>query len=121
LVTYILVGLRMEYDPPVMFPTTRSEPTTLDDLYGHLLSHELLLEHHHSLVDLSVSTNVAQCQPKSGRGQFARGSSVRFSNHGQGRGRRKGGPSHFSSSVAPVSQDNHSIQSATNHEADQTE
>lgn len=56
LVTYILVGLRMECDPLVTFLTTRPEPTTLDDLYGHLLSHELCLEHHHSVVDLSISS-----------------------------------------------------------------
>ncbi len=51
----------MEYDPLVTSIATKTKPISLGDLYGHLLLHELPIEHHHSVVDLSIaSANVAQ-------------------------------------------------------------
>jgi hypothetical protein len=56
IVSSILHGLGAEYDPLVTSITTRLEPVSLDDLYGHLLSYELRLEQHNAAVDISIST-----------------------------------------------------------------
>ena len=42
--SYILAGLGTEYDPFVTSVTTRVDPLSLDELYGHLLAHEQRLE-----------------------------------------------------------------------------
>lgn len=44
LMLYILGSLSPEYDALVTSITTRADPIDLDDLHGHLLSHELRLE-----------------------------------------------------------------------------
>lgn len=38
-----------------MSVTTRVEPLYVEEIYGHLLSHELRLEHHHSSIDLFIT------------------------------------------------------------------
>ncbi|XP_059454951.1 uncharacterized protein LOC132185156 [Corylus avellana] len=100
LVAYILPGLSMEYDPLVTPLTTRNDFVSLGDLYGNLLSHDLCLEQHHTVVDLSISTaNVAQRNQsgsyRSGRGSTnsTRGYFLRNSNRSRGRGRGRGGHS----------------------------
>ena len=55
MVAFLLAGLGPDYDPFVTFVTTRVEPFSVEEIYGHLLSHELILEHHHSSIDLSVT------------------------------------------------------------------
>ena len=42
--SYILDGLRTEYNPFVTSVTTRVDPLSLDELYGYLLAHEQCLE-----------------------------------------------------------------------------
>jgi len=55
MVAFLLVGLRPDYDPFVTSVTTRVEPLSVEEIYGHLLFHELRLEHHYSAIDLSVT------------------------------------------------------------------
>ena len=43
--SFLLAGLGSEYDFFVTSVTTRVDPLTIDELNGHLLAHELWLEH----------------------------------------------------------------------------
>jgi hypothetical protein len=45
-VSHLLAGLESEYDPIVPSVTTHLDPLSLDELYGHLLAHEMRIEHH---------------------------------------------------------------------------
>lgn len=45
LISFLLAGLGSEFDPFVTSVTTRVEPLSLEELYGHLLTHEMRLEH----------------------------------------------------------------------------
>jgi hypothetical protein len=45
-VSYLLAGLESKYDPFVTSITTRLDPLSLNELYGHLLAHEMRIEHH---------------------------------------------------------------------------
>jgi hypothetical protein len=40
LASYVLAGLGSDYNPLITFITTRIDPISLEDLYGHLLTHE---------------------------------------------------------------------------------
>jgi len=44
--SYFLAGLGTDYDPFVTSITTQLGPLTLDEIYGHLLAHEMRIEHH---------------------------------------------------------------------------
>ncbi|KAG6752175.1 hypothetical protein POTOM_044396 [Populus tomentosa] len=55
MVAFLLIGLDPDYDPFVMLVTTRVEPLSMEEICGHLLSHELKLEHHQSIINLSVT------------------------------------------------------------------
>ena len=44
IVSYLLAGLGPEYDPFVTSVTTRVDPLSIDEPYGHLLAHENRLE-----------------------------------------------------------------------------
>jgi hypothetical protein len=44
--TFLLRDLGSEYDPFVTFVTTQIEPLSVEEIYGHLLSHEMSLEQH---------------------------------------------------------------------------
>ena len=60
LVSYFLSGPGSEYDFFVTSITTRVDPMTLDDLYGHLFAHELRLEQNQPAVNLALaSANIA--------------------------------------------------------------
>jgi hypothetical protein len=60
IVSFLLAGLRSDFDPFVTSVTTRAEPLFVDEIYGHLLSHEMRLEQHQASLDLSVAgANVA--------------------------------------------------------------
>jgi hypothetical protein len=43
-VSFLLKGLGSEYDPFVTSVTTRVDPLSIDELYGHLLAHEMRLD-----------------------------------------------------------------------------
>jgi hypothetical protein len=54
-VSFLLAGLGSDFDPFVTCVTTRAEPLSVDEIYGHLLSHEMRLEQHQAFLDLSVA------------------------------------------------------------------
>jgi hypothetical protein len=61
MISFLLAGLGSDYDSFVTSVNTRVEPLSLEDLYGHLLVHELRLIQNQPSVDLSVATaNYAQ-------------------------------------------------------------
>jgi hypothetical protein len=100
LVSFLLAGLGPEYDSFVTSVQQRTEPITLDYLYGHLLTHETRLEQSQAPVSLeTASANFVsrgtfsrsgrggrhQSSSSNGRGQST---SPSFrSNRGRGRGR----------------------------------
>lgn len=124
LVSFLLTGLVSEYDPFVTSITTRVEPLSIEEIYGHLLTHELQVEQHQSSLDLSVAwANFASrrhsqrgarrgCSSStshtfSGRGHFIGNSSIQYSGRGRGLSSSFGhGNSHNSSSQStrPVCQ-----------------
>ncbi|KAG6735594.1 hypothetical protein POTOM_061767 [Populus tomentosa] len=55
MVAFLLVRLGPNYDPLMMLVTARVEPFSIEEIYDHLLSHELKLEHHQSVIDLSIT------------------------------------------------------------------
>uniref|UniRef100_A0A2N9IS14 Retrotransposon Copia-like N-terminal domain-containing protein n=1 Tax=Fagus sylvatica TaxID=28930 RepID=A0A2N9IS14_FAGSY len=56
LISFLLAGLGSDYDSFVTSVNTRVEPLSLEDLYGHLLAHELRLVQNQPSVDLSIAT-----------------------------------------------------------------
>uniref|UniRef100_A0A2N9G8U7 Reverse transcriptase Ty1/copia-type domain-containing protein n=1 Tax=Fagus sylvatica TaxID=28930 RepID=A0A2N9G8U7_FAGSY len=103
LVSFLLAGLGPDFDSFVTSVKIRADPISLEDLYGHLLSHELQLAQNQPSVDLSLGTAhfvqkellhsrqaVVVALPTSnhsGRTSFSQG---RSNNRGRGRGRSHG-------------------------------
>jgi hypothetical protein len=56
LVSFLLAGLGPEYDSFVTSVQQRTEPITLDYLYGHLLNHEIRLEQSQAPVSLETAS-----------------------------------------------------------------
>uniref|UniRef100_A0A2N9ESZ2 Reverse transcriptase Ty1/copia-type domain-containing protein n=1 Tax=Fagus sylvatica TaxID=28930 RepID=A0A2N9ESZ2_FAGSY len=54
--SFLLAGLGSDYDALVTSVSTQLTPIALEDLYGHLLSHELRLSHNQPSVDLSTAS-----------------------------------------------------------------
>uniref|UniRef100_A0A2N9I4N5 Uncharacterized protein n=1 Tax=Fagus sylvatica TaxID=28930 RepID=A0A2N9I4N5_FAGSY len=109
LIIHILGGLPTEYDSLVTTVNTRLADFSIDELYGHLLSHELRLEQHAVTPDLGIPTaNFAAKPPgNSSRGHQHPASSNRGfhqrnrGRHTSSRGRPNGGPPNsFSNSVS---------------------
>ncbi|XP_059454274.1 uncharacterized protein LOC132184572 [Corylus avellana] len=88
-VFYILVRLSTDYDPLVTSITTRIAPIFMEELYGHLLTHEQRIELHHTIPDLSSSNvNVALRHSSSFNNNSHGSPHSRGSSHmGRGRGR----------------------------------
>ena len=102
--SYILAGLGTEYDSFVTSVTTRVDPLSLDELYGHLLAHEQRLEQQQSTAELAFSiANMATRNTinhgRGGRGSYGRGSS----SNQNGRGTRGCGRGSSKSSSNPFS------------------
>lgn len=90
LISFILAGLTAEYDPLVTSITTRLDPISSADLYGHLLTFEQRLEQHHAVQDLAISSvNLAQRNTSfQNKPQKSFSHSPGYnSNRGRGRGR----------------------------------
>ena len=67
IISFLLAGLGSEYDSFVTYVTTKVDPLSIDELYRHLLAHELQLEHQQPTVDLSIAgTNFAGRGPLCG-------------------------------------------------------
>jgi hypothetical protein len=63
LVSIILPGLGPEFDALVTSVTTGQDSISLNELYRFMLSYEMRLEQHKSVIDLNISTaNTAQKQ-----------------------------------------------------------
>uniref|UniRef100_A0A2N9F1H2 Reverse transcriptase Ty1/copia-type domain-containing protein n=1 Tax=Fagus sylvatica TaxID=28930 RepID=A0A2N9F1H2_FAGSY len=93
IVTYLLAGLPSDYDSLIVTVTMRLEDFPLDDLYGHLHTHELRLEQQAIVPDLGLPT--ANLTTKSSFQNQPHCSFPNFHSRGNngGRGRGKG---HFS-------------------------
>jgi hypothetical protein len=80
---FLLASLGFDYDSLVTFVKTQLHPMSLEDLYGHMLGHELRLAQHQPTVDLSnVSANfINKGNPTRG----GRSTSTFNSNRGGGR------------------------------------
>uniref|UniRef100_A0A2N9GZ53 Reverse transcriptase Ty1/copia-type domain-containing protein n=1 Tax=Fagus sylvatica TaxID=28930 RepID=A0A2N9GZ53_FAGSY len=111
LISFLLAGLGSDYDSFVTSVNTRVEPLSLEDLYGHLLAHELRLVQNQPSVDLSTATaNYAHkgSSNRGGRGnRFTTPSSAgRTSSSGNrhtyGRGRGRGQSSNGSRPTCQV-------------------
>uniref|UniRef100_A0A2N9FFA4 Reverse transcriptase Ty1/copia-type domain-containing protein n=1 Tax=Fagus sylvatica TaxID=28930 RepID=A0A2N9FFA4_FAGSY len=102
LVSFLLAGLGPDFDSLVTSVKIRADPISLEDLYGHLLSHELHLAQNQPSVDLSLGTahfvqksssthggsgGRSSYSHHSGRTSFSQG---RSNNRGRGRGRSNG-------------------------------
>ena len=55
IVSFLLTGLVSNYDSFVTLVTTKVDHLSIEDLYGHLLAHDLQLEHQQATVDLSLA------------------------------------------------------------------
>jgi hypothetical protein len=51
-VSFLLKGLGSKYDPFVTSVTTRVDPLSIDELYSHLLAHEMRLEQQIPAIDV---------------------------------------------------------------------
>ena len=109
LIIHILGGLPTEYDSLVTTVNTRLADFSIDELYGHLLSHELRLEQHAMTPDLGIPAAHFAAKPPgtSTRGPQHHaasncGSHQRYrGRHPASRGRSNGGSSHSRSHGAP--------------------
>lgn len=79
----MLAGHGPEYDSFVTSVTTRLEPISLDQLYGHLLSHKSRLKHHSSQKRFSEMPANISTKSSSGNGRGGRDGNGRG---GYGRG-----------------------------------
>ena len=96
--SFLLAGLSSDYDSLVTSVKTQVHPMSLEDLYGHMLSHELRLAQHQPTVDLSNGSANFTNKSFSTRGGCGGRNSSTFSsncggrsnfnsNRGRGRGR----------------------------------
>uniref|UniRef100_A0A2N9FE22 Reverse transcriptase Ty1/copia-type domain-containing protein n=1 Tax=Fagus sylvatica TaxID=28930 RepID=A0A2N9FE22_FAGSY len=109
--SFLLAGLGSDYDSLVTSVKTQVQPMSLEDLYGHMLSHELRLAQNQPTVDLSnVSANFTNKGPSNCGGRGGRHSSNYSSNRGgrfssnNHRGRGRGRQNYSYSSNRPVCQ-----------------
>jgi hypothetical protein len=69
-ISYILAGLGSDFDPFVTSVTTRLDPMTIEELYNHLLTHEMRIDHQNQSSGLlTASAHVASRQSFKGRPQ----------------------------------------------------
>ena len=69
-VSFLLASLGLDYDSFVTSMTTRVDPLSIEDLYGHLLVHEICLEQQQPIVDLAFARAnfTGQGNSRGGRG-----------------------------------------------------
>jgi hypothetical protein len=77
--SFLLAGLGSDYDSLVTTIQTQLNPIALEDLYGHLLSHELRLSHNQPSVDLSTASANFVHKNSSNRGGRGGHQSTNFS------------------------------------------
>jgi hypothetical protein len=75
---FLLSSLGSEYDPFITSVLTRADPLSIEQIYGHFLTHEMRLEQNQSSIDLSMAgANFTTC----GYNQHGRGGR-HLSSHG---------------------------------------
>lgn len=72
-VSFLLAGLRLEFDPLVTSVTTRVDPISRDDIYGLLLAYEMRLEQQMATTDLSNSPTHFTARNLGNSGQRGKG------------------------------------------------
>jgi hypothetical protein len=104
----LLGGLGPEYDPFVTSVTTRVEPLSMNNLFGHLLAHEARIAQHHQMDSLFPTANIATRSSNSHRGRsrtFPRSSSQAFRSRGRAHqlhaARSQSGPTGHHSNIRP--------------------
>lgn len=64
----MLAGLDSKFEPLVTSVTTRIDPFSLNDLFAHLLSYEMCMEHHNTSLQVSsFSANNVSCPSQRGK------------------------------------------------------
>jgi hypothetical protein len=103
-ISYLLAGLGSEYDPFVTSITTWLDPLSLDEIYGHLLAHEMRIDHNLSSTTPSLPmANLSTRAPMSrGRGYRGRGRNTYRGRGSSSDGRGRG--NYFSQDPATSSQ-----------------
>jgi len=104
-VSFLLKGLGSKYDPLVTSVTTRVDPLSIDELYGHLLAHEIRLEQQVPTLDIQQPVANFSSRAPMARGRGSRGCGNRPYNRG-GRGsfnNNRGRGSYFSQDAASSS------------------
>jgi hypothetical protein len=107
-VSFLLKGLGTEFDPFVTSVTTRVDPLSFDELYGHLMAHEMLIDQQLPSIDLAQpSANYASLAAmQRGRGYRGRGSSSGGRTYFRGRGAsfsNRGRGTYFNNDATPSS------------------
>jgi hypothetical protein len=82
-VSFLLKGLGSEYDPFVTSVTTRVDPLSIDELYGHLLAHEMCIEQHLPSIDLAQPSVNISSQSTMSRGRCFHGHGLSSSSGGR--------------------------------------
>ncbi|KAL5831806.1 hypothetical protein ACOSQ4_017160 [Xanthoceras sorbifolium] len=94
LVSYILGGLGLEFDPVVVTITSKKEDITLQDTQFLLMSYESRLEMANSTATLDLSQAAANVVNKGNKGEvsanYVRGGQFQNNNGGRSKGRRGG-------------------------------
>jgi hypothetical protein len=68
LVSFLLAGLGSEFDPFVTFVTSLVDPMSAEELYAHLLTHEMGLGHNNMAAEIVfLYANVATARPFSSK------------------------------------------------------
>jgi hypothetical protein len=100
--SYFLAGLGIDYDPFVTSITTRLDPLTLDEIYGHLLAHEMRIE-----TVMPTANFSSRGAPSCGRGYRGRGRTNNYYDRGffsPGRGRGASSYPNSGQSSRPICQ-----------------
>jgi hypothetical protein len=72
-ISYLLASLRSDYDPFVTSVTTRLDPLFAIEIYGHLLAHEMRIEHNLSPTEPSLRMTHLSTRAPMSRGRGYRG------------------------------------------------
>jgi hypothetical protein len=101
-------GLGPEYDPFVTSVTTRVEPLSMNNFFGHLLAHEARIAQHHQTDSLFPTANIATRSSNSHRGRsrtFPHSSGQAFRSRGRTHqlqaARSQSGPTGHHSNIRP--------------------